>query len=131
MAIASGRASRVLVRPLFHVISFPVTFTHSQHGLLGRAQSGNETRLRMHSRTCAVATHDCIPESDEPHQPVNFETFFGQKKAVLRSFRSSWFSQWPFLHYNEMKDAAFCHTCLMAFNPIRMKANSTVDPAFK
>jgi len=39
-----------------------------------------------------MVTHDHIPESDEPHQPVNLETFFGQKKAVLRSFHFQFLS---------------------------------------
>jgi len=38
-----------------------------------------------------MVTHDHIPESDEPHQPVNLETFIGQK-AVLRSFHSQFLS---------------------------------------
>lgn len=48
----------------------------------------------------------------EPHQPLTFafpKRSFGKKNAVLRSFQLDWFSKWPFLHYNEAKDAAFCH----------------------
>ena len=49
---------------------------------------------------------------------------------MLCSFQFSWFSQWPFLHYDEVKDVVFGHTCSMSFKLKRMKANSTANPAF-
>ena len=71
-----------------------------------------------------------VPE--KPHQPTNL-TFpkrsFGQK-GVLRCFQSSWFTQWPFLHYDEAQDVTYCHTCLMAFKLKRMKSTRIADPAF-
>ncbi len=69
---------------------------------------------------------------DEPHQPLTF-TFpkcsFGRKSPVMRSFQPAWFSQWPFLHYDEAKDVVYCHTCLLGFKMNRMKTH-TADPAF-
>ena len=35
-----------------------------------------------------------------------------------------------FFHYNESKDAVFCHTCLMGFKLKRMKTSMRADPAF-
>ena len=76
----------------------------------------------------AVPTVQDIP--DKPHQPSASYKFpkrtFGQKKPVSRSFQPAWFSQWPFLHYNEANDVAYCHTCLLAFKI----SNHNVDPAF-
>ena len=69
----------------------------------------------------------------KPHQPLNF-TFpkrsFGKKKVVQRSFQPSWFSQWPFLHYDESKDVVYCHTCVIGFKLRRMKTSTRADPAF-
>ncbi len=69
------------------------------------------TRERI-SATATPAAHDGDipgPQPDRPHQLGSCFNFpkrsFGQKKAVLRSFQSSWFGQWPFLHYDEAKDA--------------------------
>jgi hypothetical protein len=35
----------------------------------------------------------------------------------------------PFIYYEEGRDAAFCHTCVMAVKIKRMKSNY-LDPAF-
>ena len=52
---------------------------------------------------------------DSPHQPgPGFEfpkRSFGKATVVLRSFQSTWFRQWPFLHYDKANDLAYCHTC--------------------
>ena len=44
-----------------------------------------------------------VPE--EPHhQPLYFKfpkREYGQKKPVFCSFKGHWFTQWPFLHYNQ------------------------------
>ena len=69
----------------------------------------------------------------KPHQPLSFnfpKRSFGKKRTVERSFQPSWFAKWPFLHYDESKDAVFCHTCLMGFKLKRMKTSMRADPAF-
>jgi hypothetical protein len=69
----------------------------------------------------------------KPHQPLNFKfpkRSFGKQKVVERSFQPSWFSKWPFLHYDEAKDIVFCHTCLMGFKLKRMRTSTRADPAF-
>ena len=70
---------------------------------------------------------------DKPHQPsANYKLpkrTLGHKKPVYRAFQSVWFSQWPFLHYNEANDVAYCHTCLVAFKQRNMSKHNG-DPAF-
>ena len=69
----------------------------------------------------------------QPHHPDGSFSFpkrsFGQKKSVLRSFQPGWFVQWPFLHYDEALDVAYCHTCLLCYKQKRLKA-ANADPAF-
>ena len=69
--------------------------------------------------------------TERPHQPsgLNFPKRSFGTRGVLRSFQPAWFSKWPFIHYDEAKDAAFCHTCMMATKNRRMKSNYA-DPAF-
>lgn len=54
-------------------------------------------------------TSEEVPVEEEPHQPrtYNFpKRSFGKKTITLRSFQPDWFSKWPFIHYDEAKDAA-------------------------
>ena len=56
--------------------------------------------------------------SDSPFQPKNFKfpaKIFGTKNPTKRSFQTAWFERLKWLHYNEKRDAAYCHTCLKAF----------------
>ena len=80
----------------------------------------------------APSTAPAVYVPDQPHQLLTF-TFpkrsFGKKALVFRRFRPSWFSHWPFLHYDEANDVVYCHTCLLAFKIKRMMTN-TADPAF-
>ena len=49
----------------------------------------------------------------KPHQPLTFsfpKRAFGKSKVVNRSFQPSWFSLWPFLHYDKANDSVFCYT---------------------
>ena len=81
--------------------------------------------------TASEPTAQVIP--DNPHQPsANYKfpkRIFGQKKPVSRVFQSAWFSQWPFLCYNEANDVAYCHTCLVVFKQ-RKVSKHNADPAF-
>ena len=69
----------------------------------------------------------------KPHHPAAGFKFpprsFGKKKVVQLSCQLFWFSQWPFLHYDEAKDVVYCHTCLMALKQKRLMSNNA-DPAF-
>ena len=65
--------------------------------------------------------------SDRPyHPPASFvypKREFGKKNAVKRSFQSSWFAKWTWLHYCENADVAFCHTCVLALKQKKMQLN--------
>lgn len=81
-----------------------------------------------------AAAAPTVDVPDEPHQPLTFTfTFpkrcFSKKSPVFCSFQPTWFSQWPFIHYDETNDVVYCHTCLMGFKMNRMRTN-TADPAF-
>ena len=67
-----------------------------------------------------------------PHQPLEFafpKRPFVKAKVVYRSFQKSWFKEWPFLHYDESKDVAFCHTCATAVKEKKIRA-STAEASF-
>ena len=62
-----------------------------------------------------------------PHQPSGFvfpKRPFGKVRVIFRSFQGSWFKEWPFLHYDEAKDAAFCHTCATALKVKKIRASN-------
>ena len=69
-----------------------------------------------------------------PHHPNELFKFpmrsFGKAKIVERSFQPTWFVKWPFLHYDEVADHVFCHTCMKAFKEKKMKSTKKADPAF-
>ncbi|XP_014670107.1 PREDICTED: uncharacterized protein LOC106811091, partial [Priapulus caudatus] len=59
-----------------------------------------------------------FPEiGDEPHHPSPDFTYpfreFGSKKK--RAFQLSWIKKWPWLHYSEQNDRAYCFNCVKAF----------------
>ena len=71
-----------------------------------------------------------LPSSS--HQPLDFgfpKHAFGKTSVVQRLFQAAWFKQWPFLHYDEANDLAFCHMCSAGFKQGKMKA-SNADSAF-
>ena len=59
----------------------------------------------------------------------SFLSVHSGRSVVLRLFQQSWFTQWPFLHYDESNDLAYCHTCVMGFKQKKMRA-AKADPAF-
>ena len=52
-----------------------------------------------------------IPEKNQPKYTDLPKTLFGKSS---RSFSSKWHKEFPWLHYNLDKDAAFCSTCMSA-----------------
>ena len=54
---------------------------------------------------------------DQANQPSSF-TFpkrrFGEKRPVYRSFQSSLFKKWPWIHYDQANDKPFCFVCIKA-----------------
>ena len=56
---------------------------------------------------------------ETPNQPRLFkfpQREFGRKAPVKRSFQSQWFDRWPWIHYDEGSDAAFCFLCVKAYS---------------
>ena len=72
---------------------------------------------------------DKIPK--EPYQPSDLDfpksTFGNDPKQ--RSFNKSWFEHFPWLHYDQSKDAAFCFTCIVALSK-NMISSSKVEKVF-
>ncbi|XP_068735601.1 zinc finger MYM-type protein 1-like [Montipora capricornis] len=71
-------------------------------------------------------------QTDSPYQPKNFKfpaKTFGSKNQTKRSFQTAWFERFKWLHYDERRDAAYCHTCLKALHS-GMLTSSIADPAF-
>ena len=71
-----------------------------------------------------------IPEKFHP--PVTLilpKRMFGSKK-VERAFRANWCQQFPWLHYNIDRDAAFCHVCMQADNEGKFLSSSKRESSF-
>ena len=65
------------------------------------------------------------------NQPANFDypkCSFGN--GHLRSFNKNWYNHFPWLHYNEEKDAAFCFTCMTADMTKVLRLSTKQDKAF-
>ena len=71
---------------------------------------------------------DPVPEvGEKPNQPTSFafpKREFGKARIVKRSFQSSWFARWPWLHYDCSRDSAFCHVCVKAVKEAKMRLTS-------
>ncbi|KAL5515338.1 hypothetical protein EMCRGX_G000491 [Ephydatia muelleri] len=71
-----------------------------------------------------------IPEKFHP--PVTLilpKRMFGSKK-VESAFRANWCQQFPWLHYNIDRDAAFCHVCMQADNESKFSSSSKMESSF-
>lgn len=67
---------------------------------------------------------------EKPHQPLSFKfpkREFGKTSIVKRSFQPQWFSRWPWLHYDEERDLAFCFTCVKAYNDNKLHGVSSLE----
>lgn len=65
-----------------------------------------------------------------PNQPSNYEfpkTKFG---SISRSVQSSWFSEYPWLHYNESENLLYCYICHNQFHKDNLKSVANVEQAF-
>ena len=61
--------------------------------------------------------------------PLTSQNVLLDRRRLFKGVPRILVSQWPFLHYDEAKDSAFCYTCLMAFKLKKIKS-SRADPAF-
>ena len=70
---------------------------------------------------------------DSAHQPSNFrfpQREFGKSSVVKRSFQQHWFQRWPWLHYNEDCDLAFCFTCVVAYKNNHLHSTPCLEKSF-
>jgi len=83
---------------------------------------------------CSASLESVPDVSEKPNQPLDFafpKRQFGKTKLhVNRSFQAQWFQTFRWLHYDQSRDLAFCHTCVSAVKSGRMKSAGNVDPAF-
>ena len=67
---------------------------------------------RMASNFRLETQHVVVAAGPDQPQLFNFpKRSFKSKKVVKRSFQPSWFTRWPFLHYNE----SFNRCCILSY----------------
>ena len=91
--------------------------------------------VKMATSASDSASSDVLQTlGDQPNQPTAFsfpKRDFGKKNPVSRSFQASWFKKWPWLHYDQTNDRAFCFTCMKASKLGNLKVcASKSDDAF-
>ena len=74
---------------------------------------GNISIVGLALATSELATTD-LPERSHPDF-IFPKRSFGKKIVIPGSYQHSWFSKWPFLHYNEAEDTVICHSCMKMF----------------
>ena len=65
-----------------------------------------------------------------PNQPTDCSfprREFGKSKITYRSFQGQWFKQWKWLHYDSVRDVAYCHYCVSAINSGKMQLKGNVQ----
>ena len=70
---------------------------------------------------------------EHPFQPVSFKfplRSFGKTTVVRRSFQSSWFHRWKWIHYDATVDAAFCFSCCKAASQGKVKLTGLTEGSF-
>ena len=71
--------------------------------------------------------HELVDIDDKAHQPKSLvfpKHKFGIKE---RCFQREWFNKWPWLHYNELDDSAFCFICTKAIKEKKAKTGNMDD----
>ena len=74
-----------------------------------------------------------VPFPDKPHQAKDLlfpKRTVGQSVIVSRSFQSTWFDKWPWLHYNEGNYTVFCHICTKVNVERKLRWATKVDASF-
>ncbi len=71
----------------------------------------------------------------EPHQPSSppFKfprREFRKKNVIKRSFLPQWFQRWPWLHYCEYMDAAFCFIYVKAYSENKLNSVSNLETTY-
>jgi hypothetical protein len=82
---------------------------------------------RVHMALSKLSSASSLPDlPPKPvHPPSKFvfpKREFGKKQVVKRSCQVSWFSTWPWLHYqaNDPDDVVFCYVCVSALKSKKM-----------
>ena len=65
-----------------------------------------------------------VSHIDSPNQPRKFKF---PKRDNGRSFQPGWFDTYPWLHYNEENDVAFCFVCLKAAETKSLSVQSVIQ----
>jgi len=71
------------------------------------------------SKFCGFVRLSTPSLGEKPNQPrlLKFpQRKFCQKTPVKRSFQPQWFDRWPWIHYDESSDAAFCFLCVKTYS---------------
>ena len=71
-----------------------------------------------------------VPDvGDTPNQPKKKFPMreFGKTKITRTAFQKGWFDEYPWIHYDEPRDLAFCFTCIRAYNQ-KCIANQNIEP---
>ena len=66
---------------------------------------------------------------DKPNQSREFELpprHFGKEEAG-RTFQPHWFDKYSWIHYDQDRDAAFCHVCINALKENMISSNKAED----
>ena len=69
------------------------------------SRSGSQLPMPTIGDKAYQPSHLCFPRHE-----------FGKTSVVKRSFQPQWFGRWPWLHYDEDRDLAFCLVCVVAYN---------------
>ena len=91
------------------------------------SQESSATAVSPVGITCHL---ELIP--DKPNQPqlAYFPRVTFGKGSIKRSFQSSWFDKWPWLHWNESHESVLCHhVCIQVVKAGTLRAK-TCDRAF-
>lgn len=70
---------------------------------------------------------------DKPFQPSHFQfpaRSFGVTAPVKRSFQSSWFRRFEWIHYDAVLDAVFCFSCCKAAKQGKVKVTGVTERSF-
>ena len=65
-----------------------------------------------------------------PNQPKNFQFPKKDYGKQSRSFQSSWFKDYPWLHYDEISDSAFCYICISQNNKGNLTSARNMEKTF-
>ena len=102
----------VLIRTLTHLIYKMIYRFHLKLSNLKKHPTTNENnRENIKNSKYASVSFNGIPEENQPKYIDFLKTLFGKPS---QSFSSKWYKEFPSLHYNLDKDAAFCYTSMSA-----------------